>query len=263
MVLRGTITPTSQEPFGVCDEDLGVPEGPRGLTNTVHLAFAGKARPMHLWALARGPLGVSIDRACAKAAANEPLRIDIPADDPSVDVRFGEVNRPGERSGRTFPFVLVLSDERVEPTEQPDPARVLGPDVVSVRWSLTAAPCPSGMDPWRCWGAALDLGGAIRKRVPLTHAIMGQAGCWPEGMGILCSGASGMGLISVSVSPSGKGMVTDVSESDGYCPHDASCGSKTTLATFTVPAGVTLAADPAGTFPPYPPQAPAAEPSAP
>jgi hypothetical protein len=250
LVLRGTMTPTSQEPLGLCDKLDDVPEGPRGMVNTVHITFEGKPRPLYLWALARGPLGVSINATCTKAPTNQPLRMDIAETYSSMDVRFGEVNRPKERSGRTFPFVMVLSDDPLDPKEMPDPQPALPPNAISVRWSLAAAHCPMGLEPWRCWQAHLELDGAIRETVPIAGALMGQSGCWPDGTGIVCAGASGMDLISVEVSPSGKGSVSEYHESDGYCAEGEECGTTRTLASFTVPPGFPLVSDPLGTFPP-------------
>jgi len=250
LVIRGTITPTSQQPLGLCDKLDDVPEGPRGMGNTVHITFEGRPRPLHLWALARGPMGVSINATCTKARADQPLRMDIVETDAAMDVRFGEVNRPKERSGRTFPFVLVLSDETLDPKETPDPQPALPENAVSVRWSLAAAGCPAGLEYWRCWQARLELDGAVRQTVPIAGRLAGQSGCWPEGTGILCAGASGQDLISVEVSPSGKGSVSEYHESDGYCAEGEECGTTTTLATFTVPPGLPVVPDPLGTFPP-------------
>jgi len=248
LIFRGIIVPSSRSPLGVCDNLEQVREGPRGFTNELHLTFEGTARPLYVWAMARGSLGVALDYKCAIAAADKPLRIATLEASTTVDILFGEVDRPKERSGRTFPFVLVVSEEPMKPDEAPDPEVVLPAEAVSVRWGLTRATCPTGLEYWRCWQAALELGGAAAETIPIGR-IAGQWGCSPWGTGIWCNGPSGMDLYALDVSPSGDGKVTDLHESDGACPEH-NCGTTTVVGTFRLPPGISIKPDPLGTFPP-------------
>jgi hypothetical protein len=162
---------------------------------------------------------------------------------------MGEVDHPGERSGQTFPYVVVVSDEPLDPKEQPDERPPLPPKAVTARWALVPMKCPDS-ECCTCWHAGLQLGGAVKKTIPLKGPLVGQSGCWPFREGIVCAGASGMGTVSVGVSPTGQGSASMYSESDGYCPEGEECGSTTALMTFTLPPGLQLVPDPLGTFPP-------------
>ena len=256
LVLRGLVTPGGvlTDPSPLCD---AIPLGSR-LPVQLNLKLAGKPRPLYVRALARGPLGVSIRATeegaeCATAGASQPLRIDVPrATSDLVELRIGEVDQPGERSGQTFPYVVVLSDEAATPAEQPDERPPLPPRAVTVRWALTPMECPDSAC-CTCWHASLELRGAVTRTLPLKDPLVGQSGCWPSGTGILCAGASGAGTLSVWGSRTGKGGVSLYGESDGYCPEGEECGSTTELATFTLPPGLQLVPDPLGTFPPAPP----------
>jgi hypothetical protein len=253
LILRGTVTPAGvlTDPGRLCDE---IPLGSR-LGINVNIKLEGKPRPLYFRALARGPMGMAINATedryvCATAGQNEPLRIDVPsATSEWVQLRMGEVDHPAERSGQTFPYVVVISDEPVDPKEQPDERPPLPPKAVTVRWALASMKCPES-ECCTCWHAGLQLGGAVKKTIPLKGPLVGQSGCWPSGEGILCAGASGTGTLSVAVSATGNGFVTMYGESDGYCPEGEECGSTTTLATFTLPPGLQLVPDPLGTFPP-------------
>lgn len=255
LVVRGVLEPTHADSnMTACPEVLGGRHGAAPIS--IHL---DEPRTLYVFAKARGPIGIAAaafsDR-CAAAGANKWARLVIPAEYEDVTIPIMDVDVDGERRGQTSPFVVVVSEIDEEPTLEPafrGPAPS-GSDVV-VRWAVTPRACDPGIEYFRCSNATIELSdanGKLLKRVPLKKGLTGQLGCWPQGTGVHCGGPSGMTNITLENATDGSGSITVLatSESDGYCPETEDCSSREKLATFTVPRGARLVADPAGTWPP-------------
>jgi hypothetical protein len=252
LVIRGVLRPTQPTDIATCPEFFGARSG----TPPLHIALEGSPRTLHLWARARGPVGLRADPqgSCAAAGAGAWARLDLDvAADGDATIYIADVDRPGERRGQTSPYVLVVTDADASPTEEPDPRTPPGPGDVTVRWSAAPAACPQAAPyGWQCSRLTLVLGGAVSRSIPLNHLLVGQSGCWPDDTGVTCPGASGVGFLSLTLSAGGVVRVGETSESDGYCEPDAAdhCQSFEKWTTFALRPGLRLVPDPAGTFPP-------------
>jgi hypothetical protein len=230
-------------------------QGARVGAEPLRLALQGDPRTLHVLGRARGPLGLRAGRSsgnesCTTAGAGAWARLDLDAAAGDVTVDVADVDHRGERRGQTSPYVLVVTDDDTVPAEQPDERARVAPDDVTVRWALVPVPCPEGFT--SCARPALQLGGAVQRTVPLKQLLLGQSGCWPDGTGVTCAGASGGSYVALSTSRDGTVEVGATSESDGYCEPDAAdhCQTVVTWTRFHLRAGVKLVPDPAGTFPP-------------
>jgi hypothetical protein len=261
LVLRGTLRPVQPHDLAVCDGWQGARLG----AAPVSLDVEGPARPLVVWARAIGPIGIRAGAggadayardvgasSCAVAGPGAWARLDLDDVAGPVAIDVADVDFRGQRRGQTSPYVLVVTDDATTPTEAPGPRAPLDPHDVTVRWDLKPASCPSGEEEWHCSKATLVLGGAVQRRVPLKPLLRGQSGCWPDGTGAFCAGASGASTVTLKTSATGVVDVSESSVSDGDCPPemDGGCASTTPWARFTVPTGVRLVPEPEGTFPP-------------
>ncbi|MFO0552452.1 MAG: hypothetical protein U0271_28950 [Polyangiaceae bacterium] len=227
------------------DTRLGAPE--RNFT------FAGRKRPLHVWLRASGTVALFVHGVCSIVEANKPVSVEVPAED--IDPNYGfmiqvlDVDRLGERRGRTTPFVLVVTERADEErTERPEPLpKIAG--AIPVRWDLKPAPCPADTPSnWRCYKAAALFGG---ERLTVPGTIRAQDDCWPEGTSLTCGGASGGTIYALEVDDAGHGKLTSDFASDGACEDGEVCNTVELLRTFEVVRGSRLIADPAGTLPPW------------
>ena len=261
LVVRGVVQPSNANTnFDGCVETLGARHGAPPLAIRVD----GNSRALYVFAKARGPIGIATvpggEERCATAGANKWARLVVPyATDDKIAIM--DVDVAGERSGQTSPYVVVVSEVDEEPTLQPEARAPLDPSELLVRWSVKPRACRPEIDFFHCWSASIDItdanGNAVKK-IPLKNGLVGQAGCWPDGTGVQCGGASGRGVITLDQAKDGSGSVTvrEMAESDGYCPPPEDCASYTVLTKFTVPRGKHLVPDPNGTWPPpTPPKA--------
>jgi hypothetical protein len=255
LVTRGVIEPIATDSnMTSCTEMLGARHG----TPPIALHVDGPPRTLFVHAKSRGPIGLATgpgSQRCATGAANTWVRLVVPEATGDVTVEIAEVDFAGERRGQTSPFVAVVSEQDVEPTLEPDERAPLDPSDVRVRWAVSPRPCPAGIEYFTCMSATIELTdakGALIKKVPLNNGLTGQQGCWPEGTGVHCGGASGRSIITLESAQDGSGKVTalETSESDGYCEPTMDCKSRVTLAMFTIPRGARLVAEPLGTWPP-------------
>ena len=189
---------------------------------------------------------------CATAAPGAWARLDLEEANGVVVVELADVDLPGQRRGQTSPYVLVVTDDTAEPDDQPDDCARLDPLDVTVRWALAPSPCPAGLEEWHCARPTLLLGGAVARTVPIKKLLLGQSGCWPDGTGVTCAGASGASYVSLKTTPAGVVQVRASSVSDGACEPATrgGCEFVEVWTRFTLRPGVRLIADPAGTFPP-------------
>jgi hypothetical protein len=246
LVVRGVVEPRNVDDNAIsCPWALGARHG----TPPVKLVVDGPPRAVHVFVRARGPIGILANSVCAIERSNVWARLDLADVSGDLTVDVMDVDHPGERRGQTSPFVLVVSDDDITPTEEPAPRAPLAADEVAVRWALAPTPCPGGLELWWCAHAAIELTGAEKQRIPLRQLVMGQSGCWPSGTGVRCSGASGASDITLVQSPDGAVRVSTYEASDGYCPPPDDCGATTTWTTFKVKKGMKLVPDPSGTFP--------------
>ena len=251
LVTRGVVGPTNPDDMDICEGMHGGRFGAAPLRLEVH----GDPRTLHVWGRARGPLGVRAGRGsgaevCASAGAGRWAKLDLEGATGEITIEVGDVDHRGERRGQTSPYVLVITDDDVAPADEPDERARLDPRDVTVRWALASVPCSEAYV--YCARPTLQLGGAVQRTIPLKQLFLGQSGCWPDGTGVTCAGASGSSFVSLSTSSSGAVEVVETSESDGYCEPDAAdkCQSVTTWTKFQLRPGVRLVPDPAGTFPP-------------
>jgi hypothetical protein len=248
LVVRGVIEPKDPDDLAFsCPEVMG---GRRGW-GTVYLATTGSPRDIHVFARARGPIGIRSRDGCAVARSNEWVHLEIAAvGAEEIQVELMDIDSKGERRGQTSPFVMVVRDEDALPNEDPAERKPLAENDVAVRWSMTPAPCGQGMEFWQCAHVALELSGAETRTIRMKQMLTGQSGCWPSGTGIRCSGASGASDLSVKKADDGTVRVSTYAVSDGYCPDGEECGATTMWATFRVKPTSRLVPDPTGTLPP-------------
>ena len=165
-----------------------------------------------------------------------------------------DVDIEGERRGQTSPYVVVVSDVDEEPKLEPAPRAAPSESDLLVRWSVAPRKCAPEIEYFHCWSASIDITDASGQpvaKVPLKKGLIGQMGCWPDGTGVHCGGASGMTNITLEPAKDGSGKVTvaATSQSDGYCPPPEDCTSREHLASFVVPPAKHLVPDPKGTWP--------------
>jgi hypothetical protein len=246
-IVRGTLEPSHPDATGGprCPSF----DGARWGEPPIHVAVEGARRHVHVFARARGPIGVLASDQCASASANAWAKVDVDDAEGEIEIRVADIDAPGERRGQTSPFVVVVSDGDATPTEEPDARAPLGPNDVAVRWSLVPTTC-TNPEYAICERATIELGGAVKKRIPLRRLLMGQSGCWPDGTGVVCGGPSGSSDVTLTSSANGTVRVSEYQQSDGYCPPPEDCGSTIPWTTFTLPKGSRLVPDPEGTFPP-------------
>jgi hypothetical protein len=246
------LLPTAPDDLATCEGMQGARFGaPRLVLRLEH-----ELRALHVWGRARGPLGLRErdSGACAVVAPGGWAKLDLGPAQGEVSIDVADVDYRGQRRGQTSPYVIVVTDDDSTPAAEPDERSPLGPRDVTVRWALATAPCPPGLDGWRCARPTLQLGGAVTRTVPLGHLLLGQSGCWPDGTGVTCAGASGGSHVVLTTSAAGVVEVGEVRMSDGYCePGQADqCQSVEAWTKLALPPGVHLVPDPGGTFPPAP-----------
>lgn len=249
LVVRGVVRPANPRETIFVGCGATPPAGARFGATPIRLTIPPGSQ-LHVWLRASGPVGLVANR-CTRGAHDE-LVIDGTEGDVTLDVV--DLDRVGVRRGQTSPYLVLVEDEGTEPKSVDLPREPPQPGDVTVRWLLTRTKCPAGIEYWTCQRASLQLGGAFSLVVPLTRPLLGQSGCWPDGIGIYCAGASGSSALSVVQARDGTVTIESVSESDGYCPADEypnGCGSRAPMAKpFKVPPGLRLVPDPDGTFPP-------------
>jgi hypothetical protein len=157
----------------------------------------------------------------------------------------------GERRGQTSPFVLVIHDKDETPTVEPAERAPTPPGAAIVRWQIEPTRCSAENETWArsCYRARLELSGVVKRQVPLGRQLAGQVDCFPDGLGVMCGGASGATTISLVPASGDTLAIRATSESDGYCPPPEDCKTTETIQTIPFPRGVTLVPDPAGTWP--------------
>ena len=123
------VRPTSPHDQALCEGWQGARLG----ATPVKLELEGEPRTLHVWARARGPLGIRAGQGdvpassrdmsssdCAIAAPGAWARLDLAGVSGVVIVDLADVDLPGQRRGQTSPFVLVVTDDDAEPDDQPD-----------------------------------------------------------------------------------------------------------------------------------------------
>ncbi len=250
LVIRGTLLPRYPRDNAMYEPFVGARFGAAPVT-----IETTQKRELHVWVKSRGPVGILLrSETTATAGANEWVKVDVPPFEGPATLEIAEVDHAGDRRGQTSPYVLVVSDEDVEPTEQPDPRPPADPADIKVRWMSKPVPCQGSMEAeyWKCSRVSIVLSGFVTRTIPVQRTVMGQTGCWPDDVGITCAGASGSSSLSMATAADGTVTLGSVAFSDGYCPPEEPdhCAFRTTWATFQVPAGHRLVPDPLGTFPP-------------
>lgn len=249
LVIRGIVRPTNVTGVvgGACEPLVGARAG----TPAVVLNVGSTPRTLYVFARARGPIGLgSMHDRCETAGPNAWARLVLPQVSDDVTIVVADVDFDDERRGQTSPYVLVVSEEDIEPTHEPDRRAPLPPDTAIVRWNVAPAKCPLYQEHHHCLRAAIELSGAVSKSIPLKSLLNGQLDCFPSDTGAFCGGASGATVISLEPSPDGLVEVRATSEGDGYCPPPNDCATRETLLTFRIRPGIRLVPDPAGTWPP-------------